>query len=73
MAYLPPQLKFYFHSEHCSIARNEACTREMRNAYRISVGKPKGKRLFGTATGLLKYKENVKIGLNNRLGGCRVW
>jgi hypothetical protein len=42
--------------------------REMRNAYKILVGKPEGKRPLGRPRH--KCKDNIKVNL--RESGCRV-
>jgi hypothetical protein len=40
-----------------------ACSahREMRNEYKISIGKPEGKRLLGRPR--RRWKDNIKMGL----------
>jgi hypothetical protein len=42
------------------IGKEEARMGEMRNAYRISLGKPKGKRLFGRQLYMCKWEYNIK-------------
>jgi hypothetical protein len=41
--------------------RKEACMEEMRNAYKILVGKPKGKRPLGRPR--YRLEDNIKIDL----------
>jgi hypothetical protein len=43
-------------------AGNLACMREKRNAYRILVGKPKGKRPLGS-----KWEDNMRVGYTHML------
>jgi hypothetical protein len=42
--------------------RNESLTGEMRNAYKISVGKPEGKRLLERCSNTLDGMERNGIG-----------
>jgi hypothetical protein len=58
-------------SRRTSWARHVARTGEKRNAYKILVGKPEGKRPLGRPT--CRWADNIKIDLKGIGWGCMDW
>jgi hypothetical protein len=68
--YCPPNIIWMIKSRRMRWVQHVARIGGMRNAYKIVVGKPEGKRPLGRP--MRRLDDNIKMDLRNRVGGCRL-